>query len=437
MHGYIRREKALPFPAMANWIVSTLLVVGTITGYLAQVPVVHVVLFYSSSCIHCAEVIADVVPPLRDQFGDSLDLLYVDVSGGQGAALFRAAGDALSVPDNLKGRVPTVVIGSNVLVGSDQIEGRLEGLIAEGMAAGGVPLPAIPGMLEYDAHIRALKASQALTSSGEVNAPPLHNSPWSERFQHDLIANLFAIGVLALQIASLVVWTLTHLSAQRKRDATLPGWLRQTRMVILSVVWLALLSAAFTLTAGADQSAQATCTAFAVNGLLVMGLPILYYHRQRSQSTEALSTWNLLLLALAGLLVAGYLTRVEVGQNTASCGALGQCNSVQSSQYARLAGTPVGVLGMIGYALLAAAVLGARFVSVWQRQTVWAVRLIAAGGILFSTVLTFLEPFVIGATCLWCVTSALIMLLIGWYALPSAEYGTAPSGPPPSVHPAR
>jgi uncharacterized membrane protein len=30
-------------------------------------------------------------------------------------------------------------------------------------------------------------------------------------------------------------------------------------------------------------------------------------------------------------------------------------------------------------------------------------------GILFSIYLTFLEPFIIGATCAWCLTSALVM----------------------------
>jgi uncharacterized membrane protein len=33
-------------------------------------------------------------------------------------------------------------------------------------------------------------------------------------------------------------------------------------------------------------------------------------------------------------------------------------------------------------------------------------------GIFFSIYLTFLEPFVIGATCAWCITSALIMTAI-------------------------
>jgi hypothetical protein len=33
-------------------------------------------------------------------------------------------------------------------------------------------------------------------------------------------------------------------------------------------------------------------------------------------------------------------------------------------------------------------------------------------GVLFSIYLTFLEPFVIGATCMWCISSAILITLI-------------------------
>jgi uncharacterized membrane protein len=33
-------------------------------------------------------------------------------------------------------------------------------------------------------------------------------------------------------------------------------------------------------------------------------------------------------------------------------------------------------------------------------------------GTIFSIYLTFLEPFVIGATCAWCLTSAIIMTIL-------------------------
>ncbi|MBM3696276.1 MAG: hypothetical protein FJW79_10140, partial [Actinobacteria bacterium] len=35
-------------------------------------------------------------------------------------------------------------------------------------------------------------------------------------------------------------------------------------------------------------------------------------------------------------------------------------------------------------------------------------------GVLFSAYLTFLEPFVIGATCAWCLASAVIITLLMW-----------------------
>ncbi len=47
----------------------------------------------------------------------------------------------------------------------------------------------------------------------------------------------------------------------------------------------------------------------------------------------------------------------------------------------------------------------------------WALLLIAVGafaGTLLSAYLTFLEPFVIGATCMWCITSALVMVAVLW-----------------------
>lgn len=43
----------------------------------------------------------------------------------------------------------------------------------------------------------------------------------------------------------------------------------------------------------------------------------------------------------------------------------------------------------------------------------------ALGGTLLSICLTVLEPFVIGATCMWCVTSAVLMTLVLWASTPA------------------
>ncbi len=117
------------------------------------------------------------------------------------------------------------------------------------------------------------------------------------------------------------------------------------------------------------------------------------------------------LLIVLGIGIAGYLAYVEMFEVSAICGPIGHCNTVQQSPYARLFGVlPIGVLGVLGYL----AILGAWLVGQIGREpfTLWARRVafaFAALGVLFSLYLTFLEPFVIGAVCAWCLTSAVIM----------------------------
>ena len=93
------------------------------------------------------------------------------------------------------------------------------------------------------------------------------------------------------------------------------------------------------------------------------------------------------------------------------CGSLGSCDVVQQSSYARPFGAVhVAYLGLAGYALIAAvflvSVLGRGAAARLAVPALFALTLV---GTLFSIYLTVLEPFVIGATCLWCLGSALIM----------------------------
>ena len=62
-----------------------------------------------------------------------------------------------------------------------------------------------------------------------------------------------------------------------------------------------------------------------------------------------------MLLAVLGLAVAGYLTYVHYAELEPICaGGGGGCERVQNSSYAELAGVPVAVLGLVGYALILA-----------------------------------------------------------------------------------
>jgi uncharacterized membrane protein len=109
-------------------------------------------------------------------------------------------------------------------------------------------------------------------------------------------------------------------------------------------------------------------------------------------------------LALAGLGVAGYLTWVHYADLEPICaGGSGGCERVQNSEYAELAGVPVALIGLVGYAAILASLAlpgdAGRF----------AGALLAFAGFGFSAWLTYVELFEIDAICQWCVASAVIM----------------------------
>jgi uncharacterized membrane protein len=128
------------------------------------------------------------------------------------------------------------------------------------------------------------------------------------------------------------------------------------------------------------------------------------------------ASWLVPLLALIGMGVASYLTIIELSGDPAVCGPVGDCNAVQQSPYAFLFGLiPVGALGVIGFGFIiltwgATRYLPGRAHDLLQ-VALFAMTLI---GTLFSIYLTFLEPFVIGATCAWCLTSAILQTVLLW-----------------------
>lgn len=115
-------------------------------------------------------------------------------------------------------------------------------------------------------------------------------------------------------------------------------------------------------------------------------------------------------LAVIGLGVAAYLAYVETQAVTAVCGPVGNCNAVQTSEYAYLFGIPIGVLGVLGYVAILAAWCWSRWRADYRATL--ALAAMTAFGVLFSIYLTSLEPFVIGAVCAWCLTSAVVMTLL-------------------------
>jgi uncharacterized membrane protein len=118
-------------------------------------------------------------------------------------------------------------------------------------------------------------------------------------------------------------------------------------------------------------------------------------------------------LALVGVFVSTYLTLYKLGYiGTLNC-AIGSCETVNTSRWATFFGMPVAAWGL-GFYLVALAVA---FMSVQERyadsrKMAVALAVLTGWGTVFSGWLTYLELFVIHAICIWCVTSACIVLVM-------------------------
>lgn len=127
------------------------------------------------------------------------------------------------------------------------------------------------------------------------------------------------------------------------------------------------------------------------------------------------SFWRRLPLALTGLALGGvgvssYLSYTHLGKKTIVCGGLGECDLVNSSDYAYIGGIPVSFLGLALYgALLGAAVLWAMDQQDERRPILyWGLALTGAG---YAGYLTYVELEILHAICVWCVVSAIILTL--------------------------
>ena len=107
--------------------------------------------------------------------------------------------------------------------------------------------------------------------------------------------------------------------------------------------------------------------------------------------------------SLLGLAIAGYLTYVHYAGISPVCEIAHGCEKVQTSPWSAVAGVPVALLGLLGYAGTLAVLLAPGDVGLTAAA---GQALVGAG---FSAYLTYREVFTIHAICIWCVASAVLM----------------------------
>jgi uncharacterized membrane protein len=335
-------------------------------------PVVQAVMFFSPTCGHCELVINEHLPVIFEQFGGEPTVLFDDTVPPEEVAFFEMTNgtlDILLVDGSVEAGaimfaedserlaidrpgVPRLDIADVYLVGSQQIPTELPGMIEEGLVSGGIPWPDAPGIEE---------ALATIPGSSEADQP--------------VSGDTSGDSAEALHVA-----TDDSISDKIARDPLGNG---------LAILVLAGLT------------------------MSIILVPVLV-HRG---SLRGGPTWIIPVLALIGLGVSLYLASVETSGVEAVCGPVGDCNAVQQSKYASIFGVPIGVLGAIAYVGVIIAWIVTK-VSKGRTADTAAVliALTAFGGTGFSIYLTSLEPFVIGATCMWCLTSALAIVGLLWFS---------------------
>jgi uncharacterized membrane protein len=133
-------------------------------------------------------------------------------------------------------------------------------------------------------------------------------------------------------------------------------------------------------------------------------------------------------IAVLGVALATYLTIVHYSGLKPACTAGQSCIKVQTSQWSKLDGVPVALLGLIGYIGILATLIAPD-----REETRLATLGLTLIGFGFSAYLTYREGHSIHAYCEECLTSAVFMTLLLIGAI--TRYLTAVDavgGPPPA-----
>ena len=365
-------------------------------------PVVHAVLFYSPTCPHCHEVINNSLPMISSDYnesvdwfyfsdgsidqeeelpalvemrGDVLQVLFVNTQTELGGQLYLDMIEQFDVPQERLG-VPALLVGDGHLVGSFEIPDQLPGIIDSALDNDGLDWPDLPGLQEYITGMIPFPETDATAE----NAPTEENQDANTSGEEEPLRP-------TADTAPSPVFDGGSLSIT---DKLMQDPIGNTLSVIVLIGMI----------------------------LSIVGVFLYAVTTPDGASEEPLS-WIIPVLTVFGMLVAGYLSFVETTGTEAVCGPVGDCNTVQQSPYATLFGVlPVGFLGLLGYVGILIGWLLSRFTSGQiSRFAVLAVFGMAFVGTLFSIYLTTLEPFVIGATCAWCLASAINITILMWLSV--------------------
>ncbi|MGD9092229.1 MAG: vitamin K epoxide reductase family protein [Anaerolineales bacterium] len=349
-------------------------------------PIVHAVLFYSPSCPHCHKVVTEDLTLLVEKYGEKLFILAINTYTEKGQELYQVAIRPFQIPSERQG-VPTLIVGRTVLVGSYEIPQQFPGLLEDMLAEGGVDWPDIPGLHNLVGAVINAEAEDEFSEAKEVDQDP---QPKNARNKSNVKA-----------VDKGVEKRGTDLDDDRSNISELDGVITTTETLTLEERFMR------------DKTGN-TISVLVFIGMIFSLVWVAFAVHQSNPMPRRWPKGTIPMLFLIGLAVAIYMGYVEITQSDAVCGPVGDCNTVQQSPYAYLFGIiPIGALGVVGYLIIGIVWLFTFLgPASWRKVSTLGLWGFSLFGTLFSIYLTFLEPFVIGATCAWCLTSAVVMTLL-------------------------
>ena len=119
-----------------------------------------------------------------------------------------------------------------------------------------------------------------------------------------------------------------------------------------------------------------------------------------------------IIMTIIGTCISLYLAYVKLSDTEAICLASEtfDCHSVQTSVYSEILGIPISVLGLGAYVTMLGMFLfedRIQFLASYSLAILFSMTLFGA---VYSGYLSYVEGFVLKKWCLWCVSSALLMV---------------------------
>lgn len=203
---------------------------GYIDEYLAQGGVdypslenlpqpVEILVFLDSTSPDLAKL-QELIIPLTEQYGSWLRAYGADVSQDKGAETLAQFNTALGIAESPPG-TPQVLIGQQMLVGLDEIESQLVGLIEKYKAQGGVSIPS-PEELIAQAPSGTPKATEPPPDIAEPARKPIHLAYFEETGCQECARVTYDLKLMQEDYPQLVVEKFSV-----EKDAALNEWLSQ------------------------------------------------------------------------------------------------------------------------------------------------------------------------------------------------------------------